>query len=126
MGASRLERLNSTIAARESLEVWIKNLSEMFAATGSIHARGERGTYRFKKEFPRGIVGAREKPFWYAADASELPPARPFTSREGKILAMHTLLNGEIGTVGAHGKNHYRVSRSSLGHALRIGAPSLG
>ncbi len=98
-GASRLERLNSTIAARESLEVWIKNLSEMFAATGSIHARGERGTYRFKKEFPRGIVGAREKPFWYAADASELPPARPFTSREGKILAMHTLLNGEIGTV---------------------------
>jgi uncharacterized ferritin-like protein (DUF455 family) len=98
-GASQLERLTSTVAARESVAAWLKKLAELFQASGGIHARGERGRYQFKKEFPRGIVGAREKPFWYAADPSELPKFQPFTSRAGKILAMHTLLNGEIGTV---------------------------
>jgi uncharacterized ferritin-like protein (DUF455 family) len=99
----QLERLTSTVASRESVEAWVKRLEGLLQSTGGIHSRGGasegRGRYLFKKEFPRGIVGAREKPFWYAADPSELPASQPFTSHKGKILAMHTLLNGEIGTV---------------------------
>jgi uncharacterized ferritin-like protein (DUF455 family) len=95
----QLERLASTVASRESVDAWVKELEDQLRSPSGIHARGQRGRYLFKKEFPRGIVGAREKPFWYASDPSELPAFQPFTSRQGKILAMHTLLNGEIGTV---------------------------
>jgi uncharacterized ferritin-like protein (DUF455 family) len=96
----QLERLTSTVASRESVDAWVKRLEGLLQSTGGIQSRGgERGRYSYKKEFPRGIIGAREKPFWYAADPSELPAFQPFTSHKGKILAMHTLLNGEIGTV---------------------------
>jgi uncharacterized ferritin-like protein (DUF455 family) len=96
----QLERLTVTLAAREAVETLVKRLGDRLESTGGIHSRGaDRGSYSFKKAFPRGIVGAREKPFWYAADSSELPGFQPFTSHRGKILAMHTLLNGEIGTV---------------------------
>ena len=99
----QLERLTSTVASRESVEAWVKRLEGLLQSTDAIHSRGGagegRGRYLFKKEFPRAIIGAREKPFWYAADPSELPPFEPFTTRKGKIQAMHTLLSGEIGTV---------------------------
>jgi uncharacterized ferritin-like protein (DUF455 family) len=98
-GVQQLERLSITAASRESIDAWLKKLEGMMDAAGGIHTRRERGSYSFRKEFPRGIVGAREKPFWYAADLSELPPFEPFTTHKGKIQAMHTLLSGEIGTV---------------------------
>jgi uncharacterized ferritin-like protein (DUF455 family) len=98
-GTRELEKIALTVASRDAVNAWLKKLEGSLLSAGGIHARKKRGSYSFKKEFPRGIIGAREKPFRYAADPSELPAFQPFTTHKGKILAMHTLLNGEIGTV---------------------------
>jgi uncharacterized ferritin-like protein (DUF455 family) len=98
-GTQQLERLGTTGASRYKVNVWLKELQAQLDATGGIHVREKRSAYSFKKKFQPGIVGAREKPFWYASHSSELPPFEPFTTQKGKILAMHTLLNGEIATV---------------------------
>lgn len=98
-GVKQLERISTSGSSRDKINDWLRDLTAQLDAAGGVYARGKRSGYSFQKKFPRGIVGEREKPFWYAADPSELPPFEPFTSQKGKILAMHTLLNGEIGTV---------------------------
>jgi len=98
-GTQQFERLSTTESARRKVDIWLQDLEARISAIGGIHSRGKRSLYTYKKVFPRGIVGAREKPFWWATDPSELPAFEPFTTHKGKILAMHNLLSGEIGTV---------------------------